>query len=643
MTALLWTGALVILVGVAVAAWRARAGLWFQTAGVAAVGIAGGGMLLAHETYGSAFVNGTNAAFGVDPLSAFFLVVIGATAAPVLLFATTYVMQDRNARPIAMLTGLFVLALILVICARSISMFLSGWELMTLLPAATILAHDATRPARRAVAIYLGSTHLGGAGVWIAVLLLAHMGALSNPHLFAHQGEVLEVVVWAAALIGFGTKAGLMPMHSWLPRAHPIAPAHVSALMSGVMLKVALYGMIRVFFFWATPVPAWIATIVLAFGVVSSLGGVIYALFEHDLKRLLAFSSIENIGIITLGLGAALLFMSAHQNLWGAIAFAAALFHIFNHAIFKGLLFLGSGAIERTVRGRSIDHLGGLLTSMPWTAWAFIIGCMAIAGLPLLNGFVSEWITLQSLLHLALNNAGVPIAGVVAAASLAATAALAVMCFTKVIGLVLLGPSRQRTSATVTDVSLEMRVAQGALAAICIVVGLIPGTLFPILMSDVQAVPYRSGINLALPATGGIPMVNVIILLFLVAGPLFLLRRRSAVSSAPTWVCGQDVVSTLNWTSSAFTKPLRLSLEWLLRPKSSFTVVRARGIVQSARYHGEVPQLIDTRLYQPVIHTSLKLARSMRKMQSGRIHSYAVYLAGTVVLLLLLGRLGILS
>ena len=206
-------------------------------------------------------------------------------------------------------------------------------------------------------------------------------------------------------------------MHSWLPRAHPVAPAHISALMSGVMVKVALYGLVRVMFLWTDHVPPAIAVTLLALGALSSVAGVLYALFQHELKRLLAFHTIENVGIITLGLGASLLFAGSGQRVWAGLALAAALLHTLNHAIFKSLLFLGAGTIERATHSQSLDHLGGLLRRMPWTAWSFLVGAMAIAGLPPLNGFASEWLTLQSLLHLALDRASVGWAGPLAAAA----------------------------------------------------------------------------------------------------------------------------------------------------------------------------------------------------------------------------------
>src|SRR6476646_3366819 len=272
---------------------------------------------------------------------------------------------------------------------------------MTLVPAAAILVLRSDSGVRHAVFVYLAVTHLGGAGVWICVLVLAHYGAMGAPGALAAQGAGVQALIVVAAIVGFGTKAGLMPLHSWLPRAHPVAPSQVSAVMSGVMIKVALYGLIRVLFEWAAPAPLWAGLVVLGLGLLSALGGVLYALVQHDLKRLLAFHSIENVGIVALGLGASILFAAQGDATWAAIAFAAALLHILNHAVFKALLFLAAGAFERSVGSLDLDHIGGLLRRMPWTGGAFLVGGLAIAGVPPLNGFASEWLTLQALLHAA--------------------------------------------------------------------------------------------------------------------------------------------------------------------------------------------------------------------------------------------------
>ena len=444
---------------------------------MALVGIAGLAVFASGDELGASFTSSFEPRLGVDATSGFFLFVLGIVGAPALIFATRYLTPDPAGRATAALTAGFLLVLALVLCARDPLLFLAGWELMTLVPAAIILLRRHDRSARGSVYVYISITHLMGAGTWVAVLLLAEADAFGGGGAI-EAGSGTQIAIALAALIGMGTKAGLVPLHIWLPQAHPIAPAHVSALMSGVMIKIAIYGLVRVLVEWIGVLPTWFGVLVLAAGAASAVIGVVYAIFEHELKRLLAFHSIENIGIIVLGLGACLLLRERGADDWAGIALAAALLHTLNHAVFKSLLFLGAGAFERATGSLEIDRIGGLLHRMPRTGAAFLVGTMAIAGLPPLNGFASEWLTLQALLALP-GNGGVAtgLAGAVALAALAATAALAVLCFVKVVGLVLLGRPRRARVAEAVEAPFPMWVAVSALAAACVVLGVIPGVL----------------------------------------------------------------------------------------------------------------------------------------------------------------------
>lgn len=602
-----------------------------------------GVLLYRGDRVGAVFSSGVHPSLGLDPLSSFFALTVAAVAVPALIFASSYLAGTPRAGLQAALAGLFIAAMLLVLAARDPSTFLAGWELMTILPAASILVAHSDRPVRHAVLVYLAVTHLGGAGVWFCLLLLSSLGAVDSPTGLATAGVGLSTAVSLSALVGFGTKAGLMPMHSWLPRAHPVAPAHMSALMSGVMIKVALYGLIRVLFYWAPGQPIWVGVLVIALGALSALGGVLYALFEHELKRLLAFHSIENVGIITMGLGAALLFGASGQRQWAAIAFAVALLHTLNHAIFKGLLFLGAGAIERATHAHHIDRSGGILRLMPATGVAFGIGSMAIAGLPPLNGFASEWLTFQSLLHVGRDRIQAGWAGPLAAVALAVTAAMAVLCFVKVIGLVLLGSPRHSSMGTARDVPAPMRWSQLSLAAGCLLLGLFPGLLLHPLLAIRGQAPLEWNPNLALPATGGLPTVAIGVYLVGVAALLVALRGRYQAEPAPAWTCGQLIEPSLNWTSSAFTKALRLSLEQVLRPTREIVVHRSRGVIRSVEYSGHLPHLFDTVLYGPVTRGALAGANRARRLQSGDLSGYALYLAGLVAILLALVRTGLIS
>ena len=621
-----------------------RAGFAVQAAGAALLGAVGFWALAAGTTLGSPFSSGFTPRFGVDGLTAFFLGMLGLVAAPTLAFASRYLDSAPRGRIIASLTGVFVLVLVEVLCARDPFTFLAGWELMTLLPAALILVGRSDEAARRSVFLYVAITHIAGAGTWIAVLLAAHAGLLDGAHVVA-RGSGLQVAIALTALVGMGTKAGAMPLHSWLPRAHPIAPAPVSALMSGVMIKIAVYGLVRVLVDWLGVLPLWFGVLVLALGALSAVGGVVYALFQHDLKRLLAFHSIENVGIIVLGLGACLLLRARGADTWAAFALAAALLHTLNHAVFKSLLFLGAGAFERAVGSLDLDQLGGLLRRMPWTGGAFLVGSLAIAGVPPLNGFASEWLTLQALAHVpAYGGLGDGLAGALALAALAATAALAVFCFVKVIGLVLLGPPRRTAVADAYEAPIPMRAAVVALAGACVALGVVPGLLVaPLARLAPWPVSIPTSLVLRLPGTGSLPTVGVALALGLLAPALFALRGRRVAAPAPTWACGQLAQPQLAWTSAGFTKPLRLVLEIVLRPQREIAVRAADGVVQEVSYSGRVPHLLDERLYAPAVRSALLAARHARRLQTGHLGTYVGYLIALVLVLLAAAKAGLLG
>ena len=621
-----------------------RSGLALQSLGAAVLVLVGFLALGAGDSVGSGFTGSFRPHFGVDGLSAFFLATLGVVGAPALLYASRYLAPTGKGRALGVLTGVFLLVLVEVLCARDPLTFLAGWELMTLLPAAMILVEHSDRNSRRTVFVYVAFTHLAGAGTWIAVLLAAHAGALDGTSAIA-KGSALQVSIALAALVGMGAKAGAMPLHSWLPRAHPIAPAPISALMSGVMIKVAVYGLIRVLVDWLGVLPLWLGVLVLAIGALSAVAGVVYALFQHELKRLLAFHSIENIGIIVLGLGACLVLRARGADAWAALALAAALLHTLNHAIFKALLFLGAGSFERAVGSLDLDRLGGLLRRMPWTGGAFLVGALAISGVPPLNGFASEWLTLQALLHVTkYGGIGDGLAGAIALGALAATAALAVLCFVKVVGLVLLGPARRPAVAAAREVPVAMRAAVLALAGGCVVLGVAPGLLVGSLIGLAPwsaAAPTSLGLNL--PGTGGLPTVGLAVALVGIASALVLLRGHRVAAPAPTWACGQLVEPQLGWTSAGFTKPVRLVLESVLRPEREITVDVRGGVTRSVSYSGRVPQLVDERVYRPVLRGALVAAAQARRLQTGHLGTYVAYLIALVLVLLAAAKAGVIG
>ncbi len=580
-------------------------------------------------------------AFGLDGLSAFFMLVVAVAAVPALLFARDTPRETPQRRLLGVLTVAFLMALVLVLVARDVATFLAGWELMTLIPAGAILVARREAPVRRAVFVYLAITHLGGVGVWVALLVLAHAGAIGG----AAPTGGLQALVAVAALVGFGTKAGLMPLHAWLPRAHPVAPAQFSALMSGVMVKVALYGLIRVLFWWDAPAPRWVGLVLLALGLLSALGGILYALVQRELKRLLAFSTIEHVGIVALALGASLVLAAGAggPGTWSELAFAAALLHVAGHAVAKALLFLGAGAFARgTSAGLDLDRLGGLLARMPWSGWAFLAGCAGIAGVVPFGLFVSEWLTLQALLHVAYEPlAGVAFAGALAAAGLAATAALAVFCFVKVAGPVLLGQPRSDAAATAVEQPRATRAALALLAGLTLTGGLAAGVLVPLLAGLAPGTaPVPGGVRLPLPSTGGLPVVGIALALVAVTVAVRLAMRGPRAAQRPAWACGQRIEPALAWTSAGFAKPLRLMLETGFRPRREVRTDVRHGVVQQVTHTVEVPHLFDAWLYAPVHRVALRGAALARRLQSGSVRAYLAYLLALLVALLALARTG---
>ncbi len=636
-------GAACLLGGGALAALgRVTGGLRLQAAGVLALGIAGLAVLVDGAPVGAGFRSAIDPALGLDALSGFFLVVLSVIALPALAFAQDSLRSAPRREALAALTAGFLLAMAGLVAARDVTTFLACWELMTLLPAAAILVARQDAEVRGAVFVYLAVTHLGGVGVWVALLVLAHAGALGGAPLGPGG---LQALVAVAALVGFCTKAGVVPLHVWLPRAHPVAPSHVSALMSGVMIKLALYGLVRVLFEWLTGVPVWIGLVLLAAGALSALAGVLYALMQHELKRLLAFHSIENVGIIVLGLGASLLLAARGQPAWSALAFAAALLHTLNHAVFKAALFLGAGAFSHAVGALELDRLGGLLRRMPWTGGGFLVAAMAIAGVPPLNGFASEWLTLQALVRVPLTQRdALAVPGALAVVALAATAALAVYCFVKVVGLVLLGEPRRPECADAHEAPLGMRAAVVGLAGLCVALGAAAASIVPRLA---QLGPGDAGLEPAVtlhaPGTGTLPSLGLVVALALVVTLLWWARRSPRAASAPAWACGQPAVPALAWTSAGFTKPLRLVLEVLLRPRRDVVVETRGGVVQELDYHAEVPHLFDTHLYGPVARAGVRAARRVRRLQSGSLSAYLLYLLALVAAVLALARSGALG
>ena len=607
-----------------------RASLAIQIVGLVLLGCCGVAITLGARAFGSGFHSGYAPAFGIDRLSAFFLVLVAAVGVPSLAHAREDLHAGAGARAISGLTGCFCLTLCGLLAARDVTTFLAFWESMTLVPAVAILVGRRDAGARRDVFTYLAVTHIGGVCVWIALIALSAHGALGGA---AIQGSGLRALIAVLAIIGFGTKAGLVPLHSWLPRAHPLAPPHLSALMSGVMVKLALYGMIRVLFQWDAPVPSWAALLLLGMGAASALIGITLAAFQRELKRLLAFCTVENVGVVTLALAASLLLAATGHPVWASVAFAAAMLQSLVHALAKGTMFLACGSLASRLGKLDLDRIGGLATRMPWTSAAIVMAAMSLAGLPPLGGFASEWLTLQALIHLAFGDTsharGVGVAGTFAAVALVMAAAVAVLTFAAVIGVSLLGQPRTPLAAQATETGHVRRLALLIPAGVCLLAGSAPGLLLPVLSRlrpGAAGVSFHTGAGLALPGTGSLPAIGVTVTLLLLVTALWLLRgagqgarRARRTAATPVWVCGQPLTPALAWSPAGFVETLRLMSQ------------------------GTASRLLDLRVLEPVSEHALRAAARVRRLQSGSLTAYLGYLLTLLVVALALFRLGLLG
>lgn len=601
----------------------------------------------------------------VDGLSAFFLLVVALVAAAAALYGPSYL--GAHARAPALQTvclGAFVACMALVCCAGDALTFLLSWEGMTLASYVLVVSDTRNEENARAGLLYLVMAHAGTAALLVAFLTLTdRAGAFDFAALRAAAHGLdgsTRTALFLLALAGFGAKAGVVPLHVWLPKAHPAAPSHASALMSGVMLKVALYGIFRFAFDLlappAGPLPASWGWTVLLLGTISAVMGVLLALQQHDLKRLLAFHSVENVGIILIGAGLAML-LAGGRGAPGlaALALAAALLHALNHAAFKGLLFLGAGSVIHRTGIRDMEELGGLARRMPWTTWLFLLGAVAISALPPLNGFVSEWMTFQALLlgGTRLGGASGLLAGV-AASMLALTGGLAAACFAKAFGVTFLGRPRSAHAEAASEAPAPMIAGMVLLAAACVALGLGPGFAMRLLdrptaellggFGASAAVTVRGPLVLSAggaPEATSISMTAAAALLAALAALAWALRgwpRASPRRLAPTWTCGMTPTSRFDYTATAFAKPLRLIFAAVYRPRRE--IVREAGpspyVLRRLRYQGDVVDLAETVLYARVKRWITTSAERIREFSTGRIHGYIAFVLGTLIAALLL-------
>ncbi len=588
----------------------------------------------------------------LDRLAAFFLVVVNLGGATASLYAIGYGRHEQAPQRVLPLFPAFLAAMNLVVLADDAFTFLFAWELMSLTSWGLVMAHHHTEGTGRAGYVYLVMAGFGTLCLLLALGVLA--GADGDYGFTAIRAHLLsswqQTLVLVLVLLGAGSKAGIVPLHVWLPLAHPAAPSHVSALMSGVMTKVAVYGLIRIIFYLAGPPAWWWSILVLVVGAVTAVLGVLYALMQHDLKRLLAYHTVENIGIIFIGLGLALVFQANGMVTGAALALTAALFHVLNHSLFKSLLFFGSGAILVATGARDMERLGGLIHRMPVTATTFLIGCAAISALPPLNGFVSEWLTFQAILispnlpHWSLKFV-VPAVG----AALALSAALAATCFVKAYGISFLGRPRSPEAQAAREVDAFSCAAMITLALLCVLAGVLPGFVVDGLSGVVRELTAGS-----LPTQSTLPWLSLIplsperssyngliLLVFLVCTStviaLFVRRLASnAVRRAPAWDCGfPDPSPATQYTAGSFAQPIRRVFGAAAFRAEERVEMPEPGSLAPARLHLQLHDLVWEYIFSPIANAVDGAATRLNTLQFLTIRRYLALVFATLVILLI--------
>jgi len=589
----------------------------------------------------------------MNPLGGFFLALIGLVTIPVSLYAIGYA---RGVRPGLLAYGVFVASMALVPLAANVLTFLLAWELMSLASYVLVIQSSDDPQSLRGGWVYAVMTHAGLACLLAAMLMLdAWTGSLrfADWHAAAPSLSLsARSVAFVLLALGFGVKAGLIPLHVWLPLALPAAPSHVSALMSGVMIKLGVYGLFRAGLDWLGDGPTWWGVLLLLAGAVSAVVGVLYALVEHDLKRLLAFHSIENIGIILMGLGAGMLFHGAGVPALAVLGLTAALYHTLNHAAFKALLFLSAGAVVRATGTHDMEAMGGLIKRMPWTAACFLVGAAAIAALPPLNGFVSEWLTFQALLqNLAIPRPSVNLVFALAIASLALTAGLAMACFVKAFGITFLALPRSTAAEHAQEAGPAMRLGMVVLAAACVLLGLGATVVVPALVDVAQGLagdgePVAIARWFTLTVSGNFASLSMPAVAAALAVALAVLAAALGLRAArprryETWGCGRMVhTARMEYTATAFSNPFTRVFDFFYRPVKQLEIEahpESRLFISRIVYENPTRSIFDDWLYQPIVDLVHRGARTARQIQSGSANLYLVYILAALLALLVLG------
>ena len=612
--------------------------------------------------------------FLIDGIAAFFLLLIGLVSLSVSIYSLGYIkeyIEDKHVTVFGFFFNTFILSMILLVSSNDVFSFVVFWELMSLTSFFLVIYNHENESNLKAGIIYLIMTNLGTALILASLLLLSSQSGSLSFESFRLSSDsnstYVKNIVFILAFIGFGTKAGIVPLHVWLPYAHPSAPSNVSALMSAIMIKTAIYGLIRIIYDFSGVGSGvtdnhefvWWGFLFVTFGAVSSVIGVLYSVVEKDIKRALAYSSIENIGIIFIGLGLSIVFLSFDLIYLSAFAMLAAMYHLLNHAIFKSLLFMGAGAVIFRTHTADMEKLGGIVKRMPWTSLFFLVGVLSISGLPFFNGFVSEYLMMLSFISsYRIPDILIAISVGFASAAFALTLGIVLATFVKIFGISFLSKPRTEIIYRIKEVPRTMLAGMGIVALMCIILGLIPfigismithafnlqlppnQTLFSFepILSEFGASNNLSGLSL--------PIVLMIFILILVAtlGFLCVVGGRTKQRISETWGCGFGYFTErMQYTSSSLSQPILHVFRNFYRPSlviQSFLYHSSNSYMkESVKIQISNKNIFEELVYGPIIRSVFKTYEKMKKFQTGKVNLYLLNVLVIIILLLIYVRL----
>ncbi len=590
----------------------------------------------------------------LDGLAAFMVMVISLLVTVTSLYSLNYVQEycGRGAWSMGFFFNLFIASMVALVVMDNAFYFIILFEMMSLASWFLVIA-DQDDDSIHAGLLYFFIAHAGSILIMIAFFIMYRQSGSLDFDSFRQTSlsPVMSSIVFLLAFFGFGAKAGMLPLHSWLPKAHPAAPSHASALMSGVMVKIGVFGIIKVGIDILGATETWWGIVVLAFGAVSSVLGVMYALAEHDIKRLLAWHTVENIGIILMGVGVSMVGMANNMPILATIGLLGAIYHLLNHAVFKGLLFLGAGAVIYRVHTRDMEKMGGLAKLMPLTALAFLIGCMAISALPPLNGFISEWYTYQALFSMSHDGSFIMrLSGPIAIVMLALTGALAAMCFVKVYGVSFCGGARSEQATHAREVPWTMTAAMLILALLCVLLGVGASVVAPVLTQVAMSLTEASHVTVAqgsllIPDSASQAMISpVLTFVLLLALPLipfiiYLVLKGEQLGfrrKGDAWACGYAWERDMAVSAGGFTQPLRSMFAPLYRLRQQLdpSARLARSLEAAKVGAGKVEPLWDERIIYPLVRGINRFAKRIQCLQGGDFRLYCLYVVAALVVLL---------